>query len=49
MTLQLGGGTLTDLKDNPDNVFATLNPLNANIGATIPTLSMGNILELQIA
>ncbi len=23
----LGGGTLTDLKDNPDNVFATLNPL----------------------
>mgnify|MGYP003642663584 CR=1 FL=1 len=24
----LGGGTLTDLKDNPDNVFATLNPLN---------------------
>jgi hypothetical protein len=38
----LGGGTLTDLKDNPDNVFATLNPLNANIGATIPTLSMGN-------
>ena len=38
----VGGGTLTDLKDNPDNVFATLNPLNANIGATIPTLSMGN-------
>ena len=24
----LGGGTLTDLKDNPDNVFATLNPLS---------------------
>ena len=24
----LAGGTLTDLKDNPDNVFATLNPLN---------------------
>jgi len=24
----LGGGTLTDLKDNPDNVFATLNPLD---------------------
>jgi hypothetical protein len=23
----LGGGTLTDLKDNPDNVFATFNPL----------------------
>ena len=38
----LGGGTLTDLKDNPDNTFATLNPLNANIGAYDPTLSMGN-------
>ena len=25
----LGGGTLTDLKDNPDNVFATMNPLQA--------------------
>ena len=24
----LGGGTLTDLKDNPDNVFATMNPLD---------------------
>jgi|13_taG_2_1085334.scaffolds.fasta_scaffold28061_2 hypothetical protein len=24
----LGGGTLTDLKDNPDNVFATWNPLD---------------------
>ena len=24
----LGGGTLTDLKDNPENVFATLNPLD---------------------
>jgi len=24
----LGGGTLTDLKDNPDNTFATLNPLD---------------------
>lgn len=24
----LGGGTLTDLKDNPDNNFATLNPLD---------------------
>ncbi len=24
----LGGGTLTDLKDNPDNVFATFNPLD---------------------
>jgi hypothetical protein len=25
----LGGGTLTNLKDNPDNVFATLNSLNS--------------------
>ena len=24
----LGGGTLTNLKDNPDNVFATMNPLD---------------------
>ena len=24
----LGGGTLTDLKDNPDNIFATMNPLD---------------------
>ena len=37
----LGGGTLTDLKDNPDNVFATLNPLfKANGQAT--TFSNGN-------
>ena len=32
----LGGGTLTDLKDNPDNVFATWNflssPSNGNVG-----------------
>ena len=40
----LGGGTLTDLKDNPDNTFATLNPLAsttppANVGFT---LSNGN-------
>ena len=28
----LGGGTLTDLKDNPDNVFATLNPLFNSAG-----------------
>ena len=26
----LGGGTLTDLKDNPDNTFATMNPLIYN-------------------
>jgi hypothetical protein len=30
----LGGGTLTDLKDNPDNVFATMNPLNHYTGQT---------------
>jgi len=35
----LGGGTLTDLKDNPDNVFATLNPLD-NIASS--TFSEGN-------
>ena len=40
----LGGGTLIDLKDNPDNTFATLNPLAsttppANVGFT---LSNGN-------
>jgi hypothetical protein len=40
--LTVGGGTLTKTEDSPSNVFATLNPLNANIGATIPTLSMGN-------
>jgi hypothetical protein len=36
----LGGGTLTDLKDNPDNVFATFNPL-LDVNAT-PTFSNGN-------
>jgi len=36
----LGGGTLTDLKDNPDNVFATFNPL-LDVNAK-PTLSNGN-------
>ena len=35
----LGGGTLTDLKDNPDNTFATLNPL---IKADYASLSNGN-------
>ena len=30
----LGGGTLTNLKDNPDNVFATLNPLGLNADVT---------------
>lgn len=36
----LGGGTLTNLKDNPDNVFATLNPLSTNSAVT---LSKGNL------
>ena len=36
----LGGGTLTDLKDNPDNVFATLNPLDNFYGSA--TFSNGN-------
>ena len=36
----LGGGTLTDLKDNPDNVFATLNSLDNYYAAS--TLSNGN-------
>jgi len=35
----LGGGTLTDLKDNPDNVFATLNPL---AGTAIGSYTNGN-------
>ena len=35
----LAGGTLTDLKDNPENVFATLNPLSTNSAVT---LSKGN-------
>lgn len=34
----LGGGTLTDLKDNPDNVFATMNALSK--GSLV--LSLGN-------
>ncbi len=37
----LGGGTLTDLKDNPDNTFATLNPLNVPT-SNPPTFSNGN-------
>ena len=36
----VGGGTLTDLKDNPDNVFATMNPLNRTTSAI--TYSNGN-------
>ena len=39
----LGGGTLTDLKDNPDNVFATMNPLHFGTGSTSnTTLTNGN-------
>ncbi len=37
----LGGGTLTDLKDNPDNVFATWNPLMKPSSAS--TFSNGNL------
>ena len=36
----LGGGTLTDLKDNPDNVFCTMNPLDNQIASS--TFSNGN-------
>jgi hypothetical protein len=40
----LGGGTLTDLKDNPDNVFATFMPLipRETSGDRNPTFSNGN-------
>ena len=41
----LGGGTLTDLKDNPDNVFATLNPLQSlpvTNGSTYAGLAYSN-------
>ena len=38
----LGGGTLTDLKDNPDNVFATINPLDKDLTGTAATISYGN-------
>ena len=31
----LGGGTLTNLKDNPDNVFATMNPNNTTSNVTL--------------
>ena len=34
----VGGGTLTDLKDNPDNTFTTLNPLVRHTG----TVANGN-------
>ena len=42
----VGGGTLTDLKDNPDNVFATANPLDGlkgSAGILKPTFSNGNL------
>jgi hypothetical protein len=38
-TFTVGGGTLTKTEDNPSNVFATLNGLNAN---NQPTLTNGN-------
>jgi hypothetical protein len=43
----LGGGTLTDLKDNPDNVFATWNALDNYYPAM--TLSYGNTRALTIS
>ena len=39
----LGGGTLTNLKDNPDNTFATLNPLDKGLTSTSFNLSNGNL------
>ena len=38
----LGGGTLTNAEDNPDNVFATLNPLARRFNSTPNTFSNGN-------
>lgn len=38
----LGGGTLTDLKDNPDNVFATMNALSKSLSNVV--LSKGNTI-----
>ena len=41
----LSGGTLTDLKDNPDNTFATLNPLQSlpvTNGSTYDGLAYSN-------
>jgi len=37
----VGGGTLTNLKDNPDNVFATMNPLNVPT-SNAPIFTNGN-------
>jgi hypothetical protein len=36
----LGGGTLTDLKDNPDNNFATLNPLAKGVNVTLTNCNL---------
>ena len=38
----LGGGTLTDLKDNPENVFATMNALSKSLSDVV--LSKGNTI-----
>ena len=38
----VAGGTLTDLKDNPDNVFATMNPLDNGQSGTTILLANGN-------
>ena len=38
----VGGGTLTDLKDNPDNVFATMNALSKSLSNVV--LSKGNTI-----
>ena len=38
----LDGGTLTDLKDNPDNVFATWNPLDGATSLGNSTFTFGN-------
>jgi len=35
-------GTLTATKDNPDNNFSTLNPLDRRVGGTAPTFINGN-------
>ena len=43
----LGGGTLTDLKDNPDNVFTTLNPLDNFYSAS--TFANGNTSQTSNA
>ena len=39
----VAGGTLTDLKDNPENVFATMNPLHKGDQLGDATFSNGNL------